>query len=101
MNAFKQAVSIIFKDENFLEEFVINTVNVPCICSAIEDGVIYSDAGLENSADFTLDVQLPALTEIKINDVISFRGKQYKISHLTTDSANASMKLHLEDLTQR
>ena len=98
---FQQAISDLFKDENFLESFTIDEVTVPCVCSPILDGVIYSEAGLEKEADFTLDVELPLSVEIKVNDKLAFRGKTYKVSLLTTDSANASMKIHLLDPSQR
>ena len=101
MNAFQQAISDIFKDENFLESFTYNDVTVPCVCSPIIDGLVYSEAGLEKEADFTLDVQLPLSIELKVNDKLTFRGKTYKISLLTTDSANTSLKIHLLDLSQR
>lgn len=67
----------------------------------MEDGILYTEAGLENEADFTLDFKLPLIPTPKINDKLEFRGVTYKIASITTDSANTSVKIHLLDLTQR
>lgn len=93
---FKEAISQLFQNEDFTEDVYINGFKTKCFCSSISDGIAYTGSGLVDEVNFTLDVQIASLdTFPQQNDKVMFRGKEYKISHVDTDSAEASLKIYL------
>ena len=59
-------------------------------------GVAYSDAGLVEEEDFTLKVKFPIPFAISRGMKCVFRGTEYKVLMTETDSANASLTIHLQ-----
>lgn len=100
MNPFEQMMTQIFKNKDFLEVCKINNRLYTCIRSAITDGIVYTEAGLEDSANFTLDIQLPIQEQINKGDKVMYKNKKYKVSYTQEDSAGVSLKIHLVSLSQ-
>ncbi len=100
MKAFQKAINDIFKDKNFLEDCFIDGMLYKCICSSIEDGVVYGDAGLIDDVGFTLSLNLPLQHIPKIGQKVKFRDSSYKISNVVYDSANTSIALNLQSLSK-
>ena len=95
-DTFKEAIAQLFQDEDFTEDVYINGFKTKCFCSSINDGIAFTAAGMVDEVNFTLDVQIASLDIFpQQNDKVMFRGKEYKISHIETDSAEASLKLYL------
>ena len=100
-NTFKQMVAEIFSDEAFIEDCYINGFKENCIQSTIQNNVIYTEAGMVDGVNFTLDLEVAKLHRIpEEGDKVEYRGKFYKIASTETDSANASMKLYLISLSK-
>lgn len=95
MNAFEQMIIDIFSNKDFLETCLINGELYDCICTNVEDGINYTDAGLVDEESFTLDIHLPFKDVVKTNDNVKFHNKMYKISRIVEDSAFKSAKLYL------
>ena len=100
MSIFNKAIDDIFNCKDFLENCTIGQTVYDCICSAIEDGVVYGDIGSVDDVDFTLSIKLPLERIPSRGDKVMFRNKNYKISNVTYDSANASIKLHLMSVSK-
>lgn len=95
-DTFKNLVKQIFNNEAFVQVCYINGFRTKCIQSSIENNLIFTEAGLTDGVNFTLDLQIDTLDRIpNEGDKVEYRGKFYKIASTTTDSANASMKLYL------
>ena len=100
MTIFKTAINDIFESTDFLEECFIEDVMYPCIQSAVRDNVVYGDIGSVEDVDFTLDIKLPLYKMPSRGNKVKFRGMFYKISNVTYDSADASIKLHLQSMSK-
>lgn len=100
MTAFTKAVHDIFNCKDFLESCVINGCIYTCIQSKIPDEHRFLDTGLEEEVAFTLDFELPMYRKPKINDEVRFKCRTYKISRTEEDSATASLKLYLIDVSK-
>ena len=100
-NTFRDLVSQIFSNDAFTEWCYIQGRQTKCIQSSITNNVLYTEAGLSNDANFTLDLEIATLDRIpEEGDKVEYRGKFYKIASTETDSANASMKLYLIALSK-
>lgn len=98
---FKNLVHQIFQQEAFIEECYINGYRTPCIQSSISNNIIYTEAGMSDGVNFTLDVELDTLDRIPAEgDKVVYRDKTYKIASTEVDSANASMKLYLISMSK-
>jgi hypothetical protein len=100
MNAFQKMMNDIFQCEDFLEDCLIENRHYKCITSPIVDNVSFSDSGLVDEENFTLDIKLPVSKMPKQNDKVKFRDKWYKIGFIETDSANTSIKIHIIALSK-
>lgn len=58
------------------------------------------DIGSVDDVDFTLDLKLPLNKMPSRGQTVKFRDKTYKLSNVTYDSANASIKLHLQSISK-
>lgn len=95
-DTFKNMVHQIFQDEAFVDIVYINGFKEKCVQSTINDNLIYTEAGLSNGVNFSLDLEIAALHRIpEEGDKVQYKGKFYKIASTETDSASASMKLFL------
>lgn len=95
-STFKDMVAEIFSNQAFTEDCYINGFKEKCIQSSINNNVIYTEAGLVDGVNFTLDLQIATLHRMpEEGDKVEYRSKFYKIASTETDSANASMKLYL------
>ena len=56
--------------------------------------------GSVDDVDFTLDLKLPLNKMPSRGQTVKFRDKTYKLSNVTYDSANASIKLHLQSISK-
>lgn len=95
-NTFKDMVAEIFSDEAFTEDCYINGFREKCIQSSISNDIFYTEAGMVDGVNFTLDLEVATLHRIpEEGDKVEYRHKFYKIASTVTDSANVSMKLYL------
>ena len=99
-NPFQKMMSDIFKVEDFLEDVFIESIHYKCIVSPITDNISFSDAGLVDEENFTLDIKLPVSHMPKKNDKVRFRDENFKINFVERDSANTSVKLHIVALSK-
>lgn len=95
-DVFKQMISQLYNNPDFIEPCWVEGRQYKCICSSIGDGTLFTDAGMVDEVNFTLDLQLATLDRVpKQNDKIVFREKTYKVSHIETDSANTTIKIYM------
>ena len=95
-DSFKDMIAELFNQPDFIEYCYIEGRQYKCICSSIGGGVMFTEAGLVDEVNFTLDLELATLDRMPHqNDKIVFRNKQYKISHIETDSANTTIKIYM------
>ena len=99
-NPFQKMMSDIFSVEDFLEDVFIESIHYKCIVSPIVDNISFSDAGLVDEENFTLDLKLPISKMPKKNDKVKFRDENYKINFIERDSANTSIKIHIVALSK-
>lgn len=99
MGVFDKMMKDIFGNVDFVQVCKINNRLYTCIKSAITDGIAFTDTGMQNTVNFTLDLQLPISEEIKQGDTVLFKGKKYKISSTEEDSAGVSLRLFLVSLS--
>lgn len=100
MSIFTKAVSDIFGCGDFLEDCLIGDVHYKCICSSIDDSVVYGDIGAVDDVSFTLSIRLPLDRHPVRGQKVKFRDKTYKVSDVTYDSANTSISLHLQSASK-
>ena len=100
MNAFQKMINDIFSVEDFLEDCFIEGRHYKCIASPIVDNISFSNEGLVDEENFTLDLKLPISRMPKKNDKVKFRDENYKINFIETDSSNTSIKIHLVALSK-
>ena len=100
MSIFDRAIKDIFSSKDFLEDCIIGSTSYKCICSAIEDSVVYGDIGSVDDVNFTLSLELPLSKVPTRGDKVIFRGATYKVSNVTYDSANASISIHLQSVSK-
>lgn len=100
MNPFQKMMSDVFNCSEFLEDVFIESIHYKCIVSPITDNVSFSDAGLVDEENFTLDIKLPVSHMPKKNDKVRFRDENFKINFVERDSANTSVKLHIVALSK-
>ena len=99
-NPFQKMMEDIFKVEDFLEDCFIEGRHYKCITSPITDNISFSDTGLVDEENFTLDIKLPISKMPKKNEKVKFRDEWYKINFIEKDSANTSIKIHLVSLSK-
>lgn len=93
---FKDMMQEIFSNNQFTEICYINGFETTCICSPIGNDVLFTEAGMIDGVNFSLDLQIATLHQIpQEGDKVIFRGKTYKIASTQLDSACASMKIYL------
>ena len=100
MSAFDILINDVFNNQDFLEKCWINGLYYDCIVSNIEDGIAFSEVGMESEETFTLDLKLPLNPYPKKNDQVRFKDKLYKISEIVPDSAFKSVKIHLISISK-
>lgn len=62
---------------------------------------MYTEAGLVNGVNFTLDLEVDSLDRIPVEgDKVEYNDAFYKVASTEVDSANASMKLYLISLSK-
>ena len=95
-DTFKDLVRDIFSEQAFVETCYINGIATKCIQSTIDNNLFFTEAGLTDGVNFTLDLEIATLDRIPAEgDKVEYNGKVYKIASTTVDSANASMKIYL------
>lgn len=94
MNVFDKAISRIFKDKNLVDVCILNGTQYTVIKSKTIQDISYN-IGSVDEENFTLDLQLPIFPMVKQNDRITYRNKQYRISHFQVDSTETSVKLYI------
>ena len=94
---FKEMVKDIFDNEDFIQFCYINGFKYKCLVSAISNEFGFTEVGLVDYVNFTLDIQIADITKDipKENDKILFRKRTYKVSHVDIDSALATCKIYL------
>ena len=96
-DTFKDMVKDIFDNEDFTQYCYINGIKYKCLVSGFDNGFEYTVAGLVDTVNFTLDIQVaddPTLRP-KQNDKVMFRDKVYKVASTDIDSALATIKIYL------
>lgn len=99
-NIFQKAVEDLFKIDDFLDEVVIEGEVMSCFITRKEDQCIYTENGLEEVAPFEICLKLPLPRMPRQGDKVLYQGCTYKISSVETDSANASVTLHLTTMSK-
>ena len=99
-NPFQKMMSDIFQCSEFLEDVFIESIHYKCIVSPITDNISFSDTGLVDEENFTIDIKLPISRMPKKNDKVKFCDENYKINFVERDSANTSVKLHIVALSK-
>lgn len=100
-DSFRDMISDIFNNDDFIQYTYVEGRKYKCICSPVSNDVSFTEAGLMDTTNFTLDLELATLDRIpKLNDKLVFREKQYKVAFVQTDSANTTIKLHLIALSK-
>lgn len=100
-DVFKEMVSQLFNNPDLYQYVWIEGRKYKCICSSLAGGVMFTEAGMVDQANFTLDLELATLDRIPHqNDKLVFRDKQYKVSHIETDSANTSIKVYMISMSK-
>lgn len=98
---FKDMINEIFSNEQLTEVCYINGFETVCICSSIGNNILYTEAGMSEGVNFSLDLQIATLHQLpKEGDKVIFRNKTYKIASTECDSACASMKIFLISTSQ-
>lgn len=96
-DTFREMVKDIFDNEDFTQECYINGFKYKCLVSSMDNGFEYTVAGLVDTVNFTLDIQIadnPTYMP-KQNDKIIFRDKVYKVASTDVDSALATIKIYM------
>ena len=99
-NPFQKMINDIFSVEDFLEDVFIESIHYKCIVSPITDNISFSETGLVDEENFTLDIKLPISHKLKKNDKVKFRDEWFKINFIEKDSANTSIKIHIVSLSK-
>lgn len=99
MNPFDKMMKDIFSNVDFIQVCKINNRLYTCIKSAVTDAITFTDAGMQNTVNFTLDLKLPISEEIKQGDTVLYKGKKYKVSSTEEDSAGVTLRLFLVSLS--
>lgn len=95
-DTFQNMIESIFDNDIFTEYVYINGFKETCVCSSLGNGIVYTEAGLQNDCNFTLDLIISKLHQFpKIGDKVMFREKSYKIGSYQIDSAGVCIKLSL------
>lgn len=100
MTPFEKLMNDIFSNKDFLQVCKINNKLYTCIKSAITDGIAFTDAGLQNTINFTLDIKLPISEDIQKGDIVIYKNKKYKVASTEEDSAGVSLRIFLQSLSQ-
>ena len=53
-DTFRNMINDIFNNPDFIEFCYINGIKYKCLVSNVEDGVLYTEAGLEDTVNFSL-----------------------------------------------
>ena len=100
MTIFETAINDIFNHKDFLEDCFIAGTAYKCICSTMQDGIVSSEEGLVDDVGFTIDLKLPIDRMPARGDKVRFRNENFKVLNVTYDSANASVKIHLQGVSK-
>lgn len=97
-DSFRKAIADIFDNPDFTQFVYINGIKYTCLVSAVNNDLAFTEVGLQNLINFTIDVQITEQNKNNIpkqNDRITFRNKQYKVAHVDIDSALSTFKLYV------
>ena len=94
--SFKQMIAELYNNPDFIEYCYIEGRKYKCLCSSMGNNIMFTEAGMVDEVNFTIDLELATLDRIPHQgDKVVFRNKTYKIASTETDSADASLKLYL------
>ena len=94
--AFKDMIRELYDDQQFYQFCYINGFKTKCFVSPITDNLIYSEGGLQDGVNFSIEVNMEKLNQPpKEGDKIIFRQKTYKIASIEIDSVGTCLKLYL------
>lgn len=94
--AFKEMIAELYNNPDFVEYCYVEGRKYKCFCSPVGNGMVFTDAGMVDECNFTLDLEVATLDRFpKQNDRVVFRQKEYVISHIEVDSANTTIKLYM------
>ena len=72
-DVFKQMIHQLYNNPDFIEYCYVEGRKYKCFCSSINDGTYFSEAGMVDEVNFTLDLELATLDRMpKQNDKIVF-----------------------------
>lgn len=95
-DTFQNMIHDLFNNPDLYEFCYIEGFKYKCFCTTVEGGTYYTETGMVDDVNFALDIQMKNLDRLpQQNDRIVFRDKEYKISHIDTDSALATQRLYL------
>lgn len=97
MNPFEVSINDIFSAPDFLESCTVGSSTIPCIASAIPADSVYSEYGFAEGITFALSVRCADLADRpKRNDLIQYKGTDYRVADTTLDSAGLTWTIHLK-----
>lgn len=93
-------MGVIFSTPELLEDCLIGETAYKCVCSSIDESIVYGDMGAVDDVNFTLSLKLPLKKMPTRGQKVKFRDCTYKVADVTTDSAGTSIALHLQSLSK-
>lgn len=82
-DTFRDMISEIFNNEDFIEYTFVEGRKYKCVCSPVSNDVSFTEAGLMDTTNFTIDLELATLDRMpKMNDKLVFRDKSYKVAFI-------------------
>ena len=95
-DSFNSMIDELYDNQQLYQFCYVEGFKTKCFCSPIGDNLIYSDGGLQNGVNFSLDLHVSQLDRIpNEGDKVIFREKTYKIASTELDSVGACLKIYL------
>lgn len=99
MTPFDCLVEDILNNADITEVVNVQGRLIRCGVSSLEYSPSGTDYGMDDGESFYLTCRLADSAHIKRGTVLSYRGKQYKVTSTVTDSAGLTTSLYLRSLT--
>ena len=97
MTPFELAINDIFNTPDFLDVCVFRQTSLRCIVSAVSEDGVFGQFGFEDGISFALDLLCSSLdSKPRKNELITFRGVEYRVDSAVLDSAGTTWKIYLK-----
>lgn len=102
MNPFETATRQIMSNPDFTEMATFRNSSIVVVASELTESPVLTDYGEDDGESFFLRIEARLLTtHPEKYELITFRGKTYKIDHADLDSAGLVFRVYLKSLTSR